>query len=509
MPNDTDVSIIKPFDYQILNFAFVDNAYDYHSVTDTPENLNTGSLQHMGNQALSSVKYFLNLEVFEPRDLDKTYFNIASGVVVQYSQIAAQVIGALVILFSLFVVVNGFATKIISPKGVLLSIIAIGVLILLYSLFGKYLFTNIENGLDRPKNLNYHYHRLLIAAGMLSIGVFAAYYQFIRRWIRQADLVASAWILWALLSCFVLIKIPNASYAFIWPLLFLLVGQLLTWKRENGIWPMTTAGLLTWYIWSLLLYMTALALALRVPEIMAPVFILILSQMMFALLNIPRRLYISLIAIGIGVIVFTGLNTNYSERKPRPTEVFYWHDADNNENYWTSHGENKDAWAQDFFNNKESITNLNIGIRARQVKIHPAPDYSVEKSEITMQSSEQQDNKYVYKFIVSPKARVNMGSLQVESSVGIDKAWVDNKELNLENKSINKRQSLALSYFGFGKDAFTIAIETSKASNFSLALSEVQGHWPQGFTVKARPKDIAPSAWEFSDSTVITQTVKF
>jgi hypothetical protein len=45
--------------------------------------------------------------------------------------------------------------------------------------------------------------------------------------------------------------------------------------------------------------------------------------------------------------------------------------------------------------------------------------------------------------------------------------------------------------------------------NLSLILIEVQNHWSKGVVMKARPANIVPSTWKFSDSTVITQSVKF
>jgi hypothetical protein len=52
LPNDTDFSIARRPGF---NWAFAGGAFDYHSPTDAPANLQAGSLQDMGDQALAAA----------------------------------------------------------------------------------------------------------------------------------------------------------------------------------------------------------------------------------------------------------------------------------------------------------------------------------------------------------------------------------------------------------------------------------------------------------------------
>jgi hypothetical protein len=54
MPNDTDFSIPKAKGLSGLNFAFIGRQFDYHSPTSTPDNLDIGSVQSMGEQVLAA-----------------------------------------------------------------------------------------------------------------------------------------------------------------------------------------------------------------------------------------------------------------------------------------------------------------------------------------------------------------------------------------------------------------------------------------------------------------------
>lgn len=53
MPNDTDFTIALKHRLPGLNFAIVGDQFDYHSASATPANLDLGSLQQMGEQALA------------------------------------------------------------------------------------------------------------------------------------------------------------------------------------------------------------------------------------------------------------------------------------------------------------------------------------------------------------------------------------------------------------------------------------------------------------------------
>lgn len=55
MPNDTDFSVSKDAGLSGLNFAFIGRQFDYHAATATVANLDQGSVQHIGDQALAAA----------------------------------------------------------------------------------------------------------------------------------------------------------------------------------------------------------------------------------------------------------------------------------------------------------------------------------------------------------------------------------------------------------------------------------------------------------------------
>jgi hypothetical protein len=84
MPNDTDLTVAMERGVPGLNFAFVGREFDYHSPSSTPENLDVGSVQSLGDQVLPttrSLAYALALPKAEP---DLTYADVFGLFVARY-----------------------------------------------------------------------------------------------------------------------------------------------------------------------------------------------------------------------------------------------------------------------------------------------------------------------------------------------------------------------------------------------------------------------------------------
>jgi len=84
MPNGTDFTVARDLGYPGFNFAFIGRQFDYHSPSSTPQTLNLGSVQHMGEQVLSAVHGLLAAPKLPPRRGDAVYDDLLGGVVIAY-----------------------------------------------------------------------------------------------------------------------------------------------------------------------------------------------------------------------------------------------------------------------------------------------------------------------------------------------------------------------------------------------------------------------------------------
>ena len=83
MPNDTDFTVAHQHGKVGLNYAFIGRQFDYHSPSSTPDALDAGALQHMGAQALPTVRA-LAFGALPGRAPDVAYGNLLGGLTAAY-----------------------------------------------------------------------------------------------------------------------------------------------------------------------------------------------------------------------------------------------------------------------------------------------------------------------------------------------------------------------------------------------------------------------------------------
>jgi hypothetical protein len=78
MPNDTDFTHALRKGLPGLNFAFIDDQLAYHTPLATPDHLNQGSLQNLGDQALPTVRALASRAALPARAPDLIYSDVLS-----------------------------------------------------------------------------------------------------------------------------------------------------------------------------------------------------------------------------------------------------------------------------------------------------------------------------------------------------------------------------------------------------------------------------------------------
>lgn len=82
MPNDTDFSIFKRKGIEGISFAKIDGFVSYHSMTDTPENGDKNSINHLGILMAEMLGQYSNMDNFEKGVENVSYANLfGSGII--------------------------------------------------------------------------------------------------------------------------------------------------------------------------------------------------------------------------------------------------------------------------------------------------------------------------------------------------------------------------------------------------------------------------------------------
>jgi hypothetical protein len=84
MPNGTDFTIPKRAGIAGLNWAFIGRPGQYHHASSTPEALDQGSLQHLGDQVLPVTRALLTAERLPPSAPNAVYSDLLGAVLLAY-----------------------------------------------------------------------------------------------------------------------------------------------------------------------------------------------------------------------------------------------------------------------------------------------------------------------------------------------------------------------------------------------------------------------------------------
>lgn len=125
LPRDTDFSIFKRAGMHGYNFAYIGNVKFYHTAEDNFKNLDLGSLQHHGNNALGLTRALLNSSQIEQFDSpppsitnEAVYFDVFGKLIIRWPASWSLYFTGLALFLFVFVIV----TQIKNPTSALTDV---------------------------------------------------------------------------------------------------------------------------------------------------------------------------------------------------------------------------------------------------------------------------------------------------------------------------------------------------------------------------------------------------
>ena len=223
LPNDTDLTEALKAGHRGLNFAFFGGQAAYHTAKDTPANLDRGSLQHMGEQALAAARALADAPALPGPAPDRVYADVLGGPVLAYPPGVGLGLVALALALTAFV--HGRMRREITglqvARGAAAFALLIGAEVVVLSAAGLL----VAAGPAPFGVLLDRYSLLLSGYGLLSLGtallVFAAVAQTLGRW--RATAPDALWLgaLYAAAAGAAALEIaaPLDAFLLTWPLL--------------------------------------------------------------------------------------------------------------------------------------------------------------------------------------------------------------------------------------------------------------------------------------------------
>jgi hypothetical protein len=372
MPNDTDLTVFLEKGVSGLNFAYGDNWSDYHTGHDSLTDLDVGSLQHHGENALYLARHFGTLRLDELQGENRIFFSLLGLAVLHYPRSWALPLAGLVLLLFVGVVAFGLRRERLSFKGM-----ALGAVASLLSMVGgaAIAFLGVE-GLQRleagrfilPMGASYHSHWYEAGFVLLFGALTLAIYTLFRARTSTSNLLIGATLWWLLLSLLLSALLPGGSYPFVWPLLvtLLTVGALFTTREP----PPTSRLMLAMLLPTLLavvlvvpvIYVLMLMLGAAAYVIAAPFVVLLLALLLpyLKLPETPRHWAwpAGLALVGVALLLAVSLTSDVDAEHPDMTLLFYHLNSDTQEARWVNLAGGEHAWSEQFLGEKPLVGDL-------------------------------------------------------------------------------------------------------------------------------------------------------
>jgi hypothetical protein len=484
LSNYTDYTPFKKEGITGLNSAFIEGYVNYHSMTDVPTRMDSGSIQQLGANMLSLAKYFGTTNLTKTKGNDVTYFNLAGPLVIHYP--ATMNMGLVILTTILFIlyVIRGLGKRRISWKGFLSAtgvfLLALILLILaaialpkiylaVYPLSGRFYDNNSYNSAS--------YFFLLTA---ICTAIFCWLYKMAAKKISAESLFAGSWLLIILVMNLVYAAAPTAVYLFLFPMIFIFTVQHALLNHSAGkpggvreiahLFSMLPAVLL----FAPTVYFSFIAFGLDRMFIPVLLFSFLLGMLLPVLVPVlvsyGKWIITLLICSAVIAAVVGHVTSSFTPEHPLQTNLWYRYDADSAKAIRISDFSSLDSWNKQFFGSAhlQMIPESNDGERLRLV--NPAPVTKLEPPQLRILIDTVSDGKR--KLVLNLFSQRDAISMQVfiSRSAALQHVWINGVPVTTERFYSDTSAYYSLNYAGLDKEGITISLETKLQSPFSLTL---------------------------------------
>ena len=531
LPNDTDLSELAILGRPALNFAFADGVDRYHTTQDNVFQLNPGSIQHEGAQALAITRALANGPLPRPTTGDAVFFDFPVLGLVLYPQ------GAALPLAALSAVLVGFTLATIRRRerrwirdlilGTLATIFAAALGGGAAYLAGLGM-TRVHATLGGTPALSGVY---AIAIALLALMLTAACWALARRWGSAAGTHGGALLVWTILTLLVSWKAPGASFLLVWPLVAASVAALLEPRQDSiasaSLWLSTViaTALLVPIIYSIgLILLGLIGGGGVIMGVLTPLLALVIAPQFEAVVG-ARRWRATLVVLAAAVLFFVvgAITVRNSVTHPVPSILVYAADADAN-NAWLvtpASLEKRSSWsaaalgaAQKFMTPGQQLAAggpppwlTNVFGEELRVAVSPAPRVSLTGPVATVIADSTIDaGRLLTLRIVSAPGTLNVDMRSVVGTVLV--AAVDGRVVDT-TRYRRRTPQWTLSYAAPPDSGFTLALTMPRGARITLELSaQSAGIAPlAGLSIPPRPEDVVPI--QIGDQTDIYRRVTF
>jgi hypothetical protein len=220
LPNATDLNVFKRQGMPGVNFAFIGSASNYHTQRDNMANLQPGSLQHQGDNALSMIRALSATELESPSPPgNAVFFDVLGLRVIWWREKWSFVLALLSALVMVLNIVSLIWHRVVSLNSIAWGTVAFILSLLTAAVLGYVLSLGMWKAETWTRPWSTFPGPAVFTFWML--GVASSCLISVWLWKRTGlfGLWGGIWIVWVLLSVLTTVKVIAMSYLFIIPTL--------------------------------------------------------------------------------------------------------------------------------------------------------------------------------------------------------------------------------------------------------------------------------------------------
>ncbi len=523
LPNDTDSTVLREgADIDGFFFAFIDDHYDYHTANDTYDNLDVNTLQHQGEYLLPLVHYFGDSDLNQLKSLDDhVYINLPFFKMVSYPFTWVFPMLLVAIIIFIVLIIYGLRKRVLTGNGVVRGFIPFLLAMIFCGILGFYgwkliilmypQYQEIQHG------FTYNGHTYISFFVLLSLGVlFGIYYKFSKK-INVANLMIAPLIFWIFINIGVATYLKGAAFFIIPVFLGLLSLWILIRKDRPNLILLTIIGSIAIFIFAPLVqfFPVGLGLKMLVGSCLFTVLLFGILLPVIGFYKLKKVLAMLFVIVASLFFIKAHLSSNFSPNRQKPNSLVYYHDADNNKNYWATYDHELDDWTKEYLGDSPEPASSYISYTSgsKYAKGYQFANVAPNKNIPIFKTVLHKDtviNQYKeVSFTIFPQRAVNQISLYTADEANFKSLSFNGQIFPLNNNLTNTAQKIKskelVRYYVSDKDSLVVSYEVSKNQKVSFTVLEYSYdllNHPQ-FIINKRADYMMPKPFIVTDAIIV------
>ncbi len=522
LPNDTDLTVFREDgDIEGLNFAFIDDHYDYHTVRDNFERLDRNTLAHQGSYLMPLLSYFANSDLNNLKSLDDSvYFNVPFFKLVSYPFEWIWPMFGLAVLFFIVLVVLGIKKNILNINEVMKGFAPMFIALIINGVVGFYSWTALKwlypDYNDILHGFTYNGHTYILAFVLFSLATCFWIYNKFKK-VETPNLLVAPILLWLVICGLVSVYLQGASF-FIVPVYALLVSFMVVINQKEPS-PLLLIILALPALWIhapfIKMFPVGLGLKMMVAATLLTTLTFFLLLPIFGFYRKKNRLATLGCLLFLGLLALAHFNADFTEENAKPTSLLYVIDADTNTAKWATYEHEISDWTSQYIGLDkkvpEKLANKTLSSKYSSgfTYISNAPIKEITPPKIETTRDTIVGDERILELCITPQRDVNRLEI-FTNDITIKKANINNIPLSdyyLENRKHGKLITHYISDNHFTEISLAIPKDSILELTFYESSNDLLDN--RLFTVPLRPEDNIPMPFVLNDAILLTKTIAF